>query len=447
MIRAALLLTLFPFFLFAQPALKPHIGNYNAPAETDSICEIPVFQGNFDQSGYGVGDTVADFTLFTMHGDSFRLSEALSNGKPVLLVNGNYTCPRYRDKHVDLEAMADFYGSDLSVYVVYTVEAHPINDPSPYSGTVWVTNENYKDNILFPQPKTYGERLGIATQMAAEMAITVPILIDGPCNPWWSHFGPAPNNAYLIEPNGTVAVKHAWFHRAPQSMWCDLDAYLGVSSGHCAEVGNNGTFAFSLVTDSMVTGTPGSTLAADGILQNLSSTENVLVRIRRSLSAIPKDWETALCADICYTTDVDVTDITIGPGQTQAFTFYFYTGIYADSGEVLVSFTNINNAANAQDQIFTGKTEQSTATADPAISENNLSIYPNPGDGFYHLEWEGSEQLLNLEVSLMDGRVVWQNTLYFKEKSSLDLRHLPSGTYVLRAIGQDKSHSTILIKP
>jgi hypothetical protein len=51
-------------------------------------------------------------------------------------------------------------------------------------------------------------------------------LLDGSCNAWWLNFGPAPNNAYLIKPDGTVAVKHGWFDKPPADMTHDIDSVL-----------------------------------------------------------------------------------------------------------------------------------------------------------------------------------------------------------------------------
>ena len=55
------------------------------------------------------------------------------------------------------------------------------------------------------------------------------MVIDGPCNEFWTTFGHAPNSAYLINPlNGTVYCKHGWFNKAPNNMSTCIASLLGV---------------------------------------------------------------------------------------------------------------------------------------------------------------------------------------------------------------------------
>lgn len=76
-------------------SLLPSIGLFSPPADTDSICYIH----NVNPSNGGiphivpdVGDTMADFTLFDLNGDSVNLHDQLLNvGKHILLVSGSFT--------------------------------------------------------------------------------------------------------------------------------------------------------------------------------------------------------------------------------------------------------------------------------------------------------------------------------------------------------------------
>ena len=62
--------------------------------------------------------------------------------------------------------------------------------------------------------------------MLNAMTIDVPVLIDGPCNEYWTNMAYAPNNAYLINTDGSVYVKHGWFHKAPKDILADIDNLL-----------------------------------------------------------------------------------------------------------------------------------------------------------------------------------------------------------------------------
>ena len=369
-----------------------------------------------------------DFTLYKLNGDSVRLSEALSKGKPVLLVGANYTCPVWRDKIDELNAMTDHFKDQIQVFVVYTVEAHPTMDVSPYSGQIWTTAANETEGILFPQPKTYGERLSIVGEMISDLDIVPPLLIDGPCNEWWSHFGPAPNNAYLIRPEGTIAAKHGWFHQAPDNMWCDIDELLGVDSGMCTTFGSNGTFSFALDDgDSLAVGHPGDNLAIHGTLQNLSSTDNVHVLIKKAKVQTPKSWQTALCADICYASDVEETEIVIPPASSQPFIFYFYTDMLADSGFARVQFVNTVNQENKMSQRYFATT-QIASGLDP-VSVPGPVIYPNPMRDVIHVSWSECTDESRWVITDMGGRSCLEGDLSGGPKE-IDTSRLVPGLYV-----------------
>lgn len=415
-------------WLTAQPELLSHIGQQVAPQLSDEICDIPVYQGSMDQSGFQEDDLVPDFTLYMLNGDSLRLSDVLKEGKPVLLVGANYTCPVWRDKIEVLNAITDFYKDQIRVFVVYTVEAHPANDLSPYSGQIWTTSTNETDGILYPQPKTYGERLSIVTDMVSKIDIAPPILIDGPCNEWWSHFGPAPNNAYLVRPDGIVAAKHGWFHRAPENMWCDIDKLLGADSGMCTTYGSNGTFSFTLDDgDSLAVGQPGDILAVHCTLQNLSSTENVNILVKKAKVQTPKSWLTALCADICYATDIEETEIVIPPAESQPFIFYFYTDMVPDSGFARVQFINTTNQQNRIGQRFFGMT-QTTSALDPLLVAGPV-IYPNPVQGHLTVQWPGLPAKHRWSITDMNGRLYLEGVVS-EETEVIDTFGLFSGPFV-----------------
>jgi hypothetical protein len=356
--------------------LLPSIGIASLPNDDDSVCAIPIYTGSFDSSGYQQGDTAHDFTLYDLNGEAVNFATVLNSGKPTLLVGGSYTCPVFRGKIADINNMVAIYGSSLNIYIIYTVEAHPINDPSPYSGSVWVPSANYTEGVLFEQPATYGERKALIDSMLDNYTINAPILVDGPCNNWWLNYGPAPNNAYLIDTNGIVVAKHPWFHRPPQNMYCDIDSLLGTASGNCIIYTNDGSFSFGLDDDSIAYGFPGETLGVHGSLVNLSSTDNVVIDIIKRQWSLPSGWQSAICADICYAATVDSTRITLAPQQIQPYTHYFYTDTIPSQGWVRVLFRNVYDTNNRFGQTFMGYTNTTAITE--TYENDAFAIYPNP---------------------------------------------------------------------
>jgi len=225
-------IALFPLLLLslvtaaAQPNLRPSIGVANRPHDTATICAPTVYTGDFNASGYRVRDTVPDFTLYTPDGNRVNLREELMRGKPVLLVGSSYTCPVYRSRVSDINALQKKYGEKVTIFVIYVVDAHPIKDPSPYRGVEWTMEENIRANISFRQPTTYGERLAIVREMSRTTKLKTTLIVDGPCNEWWSHFGPAPNSAYLIDTSGVVVAHHGWMNRGSNNMASDIKRLL-----------------------------------------------------------------------------------------------------------------------------------------------------------------------------------------------------------------------------
>ncbi len=139
----------------AQVQLKPMIGINSLPNDNDSVCTIvPRTQGNA-WVPVASGDTMADFKLFDINGDSVVLSDVLNAGKKALIVSGSYTCPIFRNHMSELNGVAAQFGNQIECFVVYTVEAHPTGSPMPSSGNVSPTNPPYL------QPSTYGERKAI----------------------------------------------------------------------------------------------------------------------------------------------------------------------------------------------------------------------------------------------------------------------------------------------
>ena len=102
-----------PIINLAQVQLLPSIGLSIEPDDNDSICTIiPRTQGN-PWNSIQAGDTMADFKIWDINGDSIILSEIINNGKNVLMISGSYTCPIFRDHMTDLNDVSLQFGNDI----------------------------------------------------------------------------------------------------------------------------------------------------------------------------------------------------------------------------------------------------------------------------------------------------------------------------------------------
>jgi len=94
---------------------------------------------------------------------------------------------------------------------VYIIEPHPEGDPGPYSGGP--SEREYSAG--HPQPRTFPDRLAYAQQMLPEIQGDQQMLIDDLTpgrqnNPAWCTYGPCPNCAFLIRPDGIIDTVQTW---------------------------------------------------------------------------------------------------------------------------------------------------------------------------------------------------------------------------------------------
>lgn len=115
--------------------------------------------------------------------------------------------------------------SDVVHFVhIYVPEPHPMGpDPSPYTGRL--SERGYSQRH---QPRTYDERVAVATEVAAMFEGNQRLLVDelSPrrSNPVWCSYGPMPNSAYLIDQRGVIRVVQQWVNAA--NMQAEIDELL-----------------------------------------------------------------------------------------------------------------------------------------------------------------------------------------------------------------------------
>ncbi|HOZ88006.1 MAG TPA: T9SS type A sorting domain-containing protein [Bacteroidia bacterium] len=394
------------------------------PLDSAPICNESFYLGDFYTTGYQQGNAVADFKLYGLNGDSLILSQALSGGKPVLLIAGSLTCPVFRAKVATINQVVSTYSAFINVYVIYTLEAHP-TDTSVYFGYVNVTSQNTSAGILFPQTQTYGQRKKMVDTTGSYLSISAPVFIDGPCNNWWRNFGPAPNNSYLIGTNGMVLNKQGWFHKSPDNIFCDLDSILNLNSGLCIPPPTiPGSFTLN-VLNNIVNGNPGD-LLYDYV--NIINTTSVTtsIKIKKLQKSLPQGWETAFCADICYGFVDDSIEVNVDPFDTLRFSLDFFTGAVPDSGSVRLGFRNINKPNNSYSMWLKANTVlNSVGLKSPEIPDACFQIYPNPAGN--HINFVACERDFIISVYDLRGK----EKILLKHENTIDTKEWQNGIYFL----------------
>ena len=430
--RLLILLLIMAVHLHAQ--LKSSIGLDELPADSTAICDIPNYLGSFEESGLQQGDTIPHFALYDIEDQRYDIDSLFALGKPVVLVAGSYTCPVYRDRLKDVKDLIDEFKDDVHFLIIYGIEAHPDVDISPYFGRVNTGNRNITEGVLFRQATTYGERKATASTMAADLDVEIPVLLDGPCNSWWSTFGPAPNNAYLIDTNGIVIAKHGWFNRLPNDMACDIRMYL--YDENCDDSNLDGHFTFELQGSSHVDGNAGEVLYVYGDMENPSDYD-VEIEMRRLVEDLPFGWETSMCVDVCYPADQSAATIILPAGEAKLFTMYFYTNAVPGSGSVRMGFRNSQDRGNQFVQAMTASTEITTSIE---VEENALlSVFPNPVNRGQQINVRSSATIQTIQWVSPMGHITDANTQIVLAPSG------QSGMWTLRVLEDDLWRSTKVI--
>ena len=189
---------------------------------------------DFDTRGVVPGKQVPDLPVVTMNGEETSLSTLWQDDKPVLVVGASLTCGRSRERQPWVEELAEKYKDELNVAVIYTLEAHPTIDVSPYAKySPELENPerpgerpggNEKVGLARRQPTEIERRRELAGEYRDLLDVEVPILIDQMSNAVWEELGGGPNVGLLLRPDGTVEVKHGWFDG--ETMDTSIEHYL-----------------------------------------------------------------------------------------------------------------------------------------------------------------------------------------------------------------------------
>lgn len=136
----------------------------------------------------GPGDRVPGFALDLLDGGT--LGDETLGSRPVLLVFGSRTCPVTESAAPRLRELHREFGTAVRFVLVNTREAHP--------------------GQRIPQPRTPDQKRAHAQALRQHHGIAYEVAVDDIDGSVHRRFGPKPNSAYLILPDGTIAYRAHW---------------------------------------------------------------------------------------------------------------------------------------------------------------------------------------------------------------------------------------------
>ena len=149
-----------------------------------------------------VGENAPDFELELLRTavdgtETIRLSDLYD--KPVALIFGNYSCPIFRGKFADINAVYEQYSQRINFLMVYTQEVH--------TDDAWQVKSNMQCGITYCQPTKLNERIDIADRCATDLSVRIPTVVDGMDNQVDYRYGGTANRLYLIDTDGVVIFR------------------------------------------------------------------------------------------------------------------------------------------------------------------------------------------------------------------------------------------------
>ncbi len=173
----------------------------------------PQMLDKYGHEGIEVGSVMPEIEVYSPQGKAVQLSR-LWESRPTVLVAASVSCGPSCQGLPDLGAIAEHFGEEVWVAVLYVVEAHPSEGDSPYNGG---GSGRGKSKAKSPsqngisQPGTIEERLANARQLISRHNPKTPVVIDNIENDAWRAVGEGPNIAVLIGQGGILLERQGWF--------------------------------------------------------------------------------------------------------------------------------------------------------------------------------------------------------------------------------------------
>ena len=190
----------------AAPARDSH-----PPAQTDEQRGMAEAGQRWAGQGVKVGAFLDDVSVYTLEGKGTQARFALEGPADAAGHRFAHLPSRAAPQCPSLRSIIEAHDPEVRTVLLYTIEAHPQVDESPYRpGREWVTPQNEKAGVLHRQPRKLEDRLPLARDMHEQLGEVAPMLVDGMDNSAWKSLGGGPNMAVLIDSDGKVIAKQGW---------------------------------------------------------------------------------------------------------------------------------------------------------------------------------------------------------------------------------------------
>jgi tetratricopeptide (TPR) repeat protein len=153
--------------------------------------------GGEGSGGIPLGSQAPDFTLLASSGDRrVRLSE-FRDKRPVVLVLGSYTCPKFRSQAGALKALYTRYHDRAEFLLVYIREAHGAGS--------WQSTVNQREGIDLADAATFEQKREYAASCVRKLKIAYTAAVDPLDNSTEKAYLAWPSRVYLVDKQGRVA--------------------------------------------------------------------------------------------------------------------------------------------------------------------------------------------------------------------------------------------------
>ena len=162
--------------------------------ERDAAAKL---DGGEASAGIPLGSAAPDFTLLPSSGDRrVRLSE-FRGKRPVVLVLGSYTCPKFRSQAPILNALYERYHDRAEFLLVYIREAHGAGS--------WQSTINQREGVDLADATTFEQKRGYAASCVRKLKIPYTATVDPLDNGTDKAYVAWPSRVYLVDKQGRVA--------------------------------------------------------------------------------------------------------------------------------------------------------------------------------------------------------------------------------------------------